>query len=288
MPVLFLKPGVPALLAGFAIALAGCGGSDFQDPIVYEEQVHKMWDVWFDTAEAQRTTQTPLVLDLNGDGKLGITGKNILGDGKLDGSPVLFDINPNEISFEFKSDHNRPGAGLPVEPGGYWVNELGQPADEAPPAGIQKGHAGWKYLDAGGQLVGQIKGDGLYHYGSQEPREQTEWLAAGGGDGFLVSDDNGDGQINDATELFGSYGRNGEKYGDGFQKLAALYDSNGDGVLSGDELTGLQVWKDDNANGVVDSGELLSLASLGVASINLSYDKDTMEGSYTIRVPKSR
>ncbi len=146
------------------------------------------------------------------------------------------------IAYEFKSEQRRPGSGAPSVKGGYWVNSDGKKVKKAPPKGVQKKYAGYKYYDAKGNLVGEMKDDGLYHFGKQEKREKTEWLKKNGGDGLLVADYNGDGQINDATELFGTEGPNGKRYQNGFEKLADLHDKNGDGVVSGYELEGLQVW----------------------------------------------
>lgn len=304
-----LRPTVRAsfLLTAAAIFLGGCGGSGSGDapalagdpaPVAREEvddpapvaqgEVRMMWDVWFDTKAGRGTQVTPLVLDLNGDGRAGITGRNILGDGRIDGPTVLFDMVPDEVSFEFASDYDRPGAGLPEAPGGHWVDAQGNTA-AAPPPGRQTGHAGWKYLDADGNLVGLIQQDGRYHYGAQERREVTEWLVAGGGDGFLAVDVDGDGQISDITELFGTDGPDGARYANGFEKLAALHDTDGDGRIAGAELDGLLVWKDDNADGVVQPGELLSLASLGIVAIDVAgYDEDTMTGSWVMGVPDDR
>lgn len=246
------------------------------------EQKNKMWDVWFDSKDGQNTVQrSPLVLDLNGDGKAGITGKNITGDGRIDGPSVMFDLDPNKVSYEAKSQARRPGRGAPNVPGGYWVDASGKRVDNGPPSGVKKDFAGYKYLDAKGTVVGEMKSDGLYHYGKQEKREATEWLAKNGGDGFLVADFNGDGKINDATELFGTEGTKGAKYQNGYEKLAALFDKNHDGKVTGEEMKGLQVWADKNADGVVQDGELQSLKQHGITSFDVSnYDKKSMEGSF--------
>ena len=245
-------------------------------------QQNKMWDVWFDSKDGQKTVQrSPIVLDLNGNGQADITGKNVLGDGRIDGPTTMFDLDPNKVSYEFKSQQRRPGSGAPDVKGGYWVNDKGERVKQGPPKGTQKKFDGWKYMDPKGNVVGEMKNDGLYHYGKQEKREQTEWLKKNGGDGFLVSDYNKDGQINDATELFGTEGPNGKKYKNGYEKLAALHDTNKDGKISGKELENLKVWKDSNADGKVQDGELQSLAKHGVTSFDVSkYDAKTMEGSY--------
>lgn len=246
-------------------------------------ETRQMWDVWFDSKDGQKTVQrSPIVLDLNNNGKADITGKNILGDGKIDGPTTLFDLDPDNISYEFKSEQRRPGSGAPNVDGGYWVNADGEKIKGGVPKGKQPKYNGFKYYDKNGQLVGEMK-EGLYHYGKQEKREITEWLAKDGGDGFLVADLDGDGQINSAVELFGTEGTNGAKYKNGYEKLGALYDKNRDGVVTGDELKGLQVWVDSNADGKVQEGELQSLQQHNITSFNVgNYNAETMEGSYTV------
>lgn len=240
----------------------------------------KMWDVWFDSKQGQNTVQrSPLVLDLNKNGKADITGKNITGDGKIDGPTTLFDLDPNSVSYEFKSQQRRPGSGAPAAEGGHWVDGQGNRVTKGPPKGTQKGFNGYKYLDKDGNVVGEMR-DGLYNYGKQEKREATEWLAKNGGDGFLAADLNGDGQINSAVELFGTEGTNGQKYQNGYEKLAALYDKNHDGQVNGNELQGLQIWADSNADGQVQQGEMRSLAQYDITSLNVGqYDRTSMEGS---------
>lgn len=243
-----------------------------------------MWDVWFDTKQgADIIQESPIILDLNGNGKADITGKNILGDGKIDGPTTMFDMNTGETSYKYRSWSYRPGM-PPAEAveGGYWVDAQGKKTDSSPPShDPQPDYAGWKYKDANNNVVGEMKEDGQYYWGI-EKREKTEWLAKNGGDGFLVSDYNKDGQINDATELFGTEGPNGQKFKNGYEKLAALHDANKDGKISGKELESLQIWKDSNADGVVQDGELLSLASQGITSFDVrNYNDKTMEGSYT-------
>lgn len=250
------------------------------------EQSAPMWDVWFDTDVGQQTTQTtPIVLDLNRNGRPDITGANILGDGKVD-DPILFDMDPDFISFEFKSSDAKDWPD--GSDGGYWVDADGTVTTDIPSPGIQKGYAGWEYLADDGALLGQIKEDGLYHYGEQEPRELTEWLAPGGGDGLLVWDYDGDGQITSAKELFGTVGLNNETFSNGFEKLAHYFNQNGDGRVDGDELEGLQVWVDANGDGVVQEGELKSLQELGITGLGLdNYNPETMEGVYYLDASSS-
>jgi protocatechuate 3,4-dioxygenase beta subunit len=94
---------------------------------------------------------------------------------------------------------------------------------------------------------------------------QTGWLSKA--DGFLAIDNNGNGQIDDISELFGGVAK-----GSGFAKLAS-YDSNGDGVVNASDalFSTLKIWQDANSNGKTDAGELISLAQAGVVSLNVAY-----------------
>lgn len=106
--------------------------------------------------------------------------------------------------------------------------------------------------------------------------EKTGWV--GSGDAVLVRDLNGNGQIDDGRELFGSNTilGSGQKATSGFQALAEL-DSNGDGVIDHrDEFwPELRLWRDWNSNGVVDKGEFLPLEKVGIANLNLDHASST-------------
>jgi hypothetical protein len=102
------------------------------------------------------------------------------------------------------------------------------------------------------------------------------WVADGSA--LLARDINGDGVINNGTELFGAATvlANGQRAGNGYIAMAAL-DSNHDGKLSAldDKFSELKLWVDANHNGVTDSGELKALADMGVLEINLDFSKTT-------------
>ena len=78
----------------------------------------------------------------------------------------------------------------------------------------------------------------------------------------------------DGGELSGwhLYGDLGGRYDDGFDKLA-LHDFNDDGKVSGDELAGLALWVDANSNAKMDDGELSTLDSHDIESLELSHDE---------------
>jgi hypothetical protein len=100
--------------------------------------------------------------------------------------------------------------------------------------------------------------------------DRTGWV--GEGDGLLALDRNGDGSINNGSELFGNATTlaDGSKAQDGFAALTEL-DSNQDGRIDANDeaFASLRVWMDGNRDGLSQDGELYSLSSLGIASINL-------------------
>ena len=91
-----------------------------------------------------------------------------------------------------------------------------------------------------------------------------------GGTGLLARDLDGNGTIDNGTELFGDQAASG--IANGFDKLALL-DTNGDGHISSADLSfaDLRVWLDDG-NARTESGELKTLAELGITDIDLRYD----------------
>jgi hypothetical protein len=116
-------------------------------------------------------------------------------------------------------------------------------------------------LDAG--VVFDLDGSGL--------ARSVGWASPE--DGFLVSDLNQDGLINNGAELFGSATvlPNGETANDGFQALS-MYDQNQDGVINTQDSAWntLQVWTDTNQDGISQANELHSLTEMGITQLNLS------------------
>ncbi|WP_411885503.1 calcium-binding protein [Polaromonas sp. YR568] len=124
----------------------------------------------------------------------------------------------------------------------------------------------------GAETLGKDAGIHFDHDGNKFA-ELTGWV--GKNDGLLVWDRNGNGQIDNGTELFGNNTvlKDGSNADNGFTALADL-DSNKDGKVDGNDAASsqLRVFKDANSNGVVDAGELLTLAQAGVKSLNTGYD----------------
>ena len=119
-------------------------------------------------------------------------------------------------------------------------------------------------------MVIDLDGDGVETIGTQAGvhfdhdsngfAENTGWV--GRDDGILVRRINGNGQIDDGTELFGNNSvlSNGQKAANGFEALKDL-DSNNDGLFNNQDAAwnGVKIWKDNNQNGSLDDGELLTL-----------------------------
>ncbi|MBS7671670.1 tandem-95 repeat protein [Croceicoccus gelatinilyticus] len=133
-------------------------------------------------------------------------------------------------------------------------------------------------------LVLDLNGDGIAISAIGEQRayfdfqndgfsELTAWINPE--DGFLALDRDGNGVIDNGTELFGSNPYDFAEYrGGGMSRLSAL-DTNYDGLISvaDDQFVDLQIWQDLNRDGVSDAGELFSLDDLGIVSIDLDYFK---------------
>jgi hypothetical protein len=100
------------------------------------------------------------------------------------------------------------------------------------------------------------------------PSATTPWLAL---------DRNGDGAIDDATELFGSSTplQGGGRAANGFVPLREL-DTDGDGrITPADQAwASLLVWTDRNGDRVSSRDELASLESTGVTAIDLGFARE--------------
>jgi hypothetical protein len=91
--------------------------------------------------------------------------------------------------------------------------------------------------------IGSVS-DQKFYFDLDSDGKEEHISFAGSGSGFLALDKNGDGVINDGSELFGT------KSGDGFQDLAA-YDEDGNGWIDESDsiFSKLRVWtKDDDGN----------------------------------------
>jgi hypothetical protein len=111
----------------------------------------------------------------------------------------------------------------------------------------------------------------LFDHDGDGIKNGTGWVKPD--DGFLVLDRNGNGSIDNGRELFGdsTIKSNGQTATDGFDALADL-DSNADGKIDANDaqFANLRIWRDLNQDGISQTGELFTLASLNIASINVT------------------
>jgi hypothetical protein len=108
------------------------------------------------------------------------------------------------------------------------------------------------------------------------------WTASDSTNGWLALDRNGNGKIDSARELFGNAtAQPTSPHPNGFLALS-VFDVNGDGVIDEQDpiWPSLLVWIDSNHDGISQSGELHSLDSVGIHSIDLKYSEDRYTDEY--------
>ncbi|MCH5272980.1 MAG: hypothetical protein J1E35_04845 [Lachnospiraceae bacterium] len=119
--------------------------------------------------------------------------------------------------------------------------------------------------------------DKKFYFDLDGDGEEEEISELGRGSGYLALDKNGDGIINDGSELFGT------KSGDGFAELAA-YDSDGNGWIDeADEIfSQLKVWvKDENGeNRLLDLKEA-NVGAIYLGNVNTQFSLNNAETNAT-------
>ncbi|RMH90942.1 hypothetical protein EBB59_09200 [Lysobacter pythonis] len=116
----------------------------------------------------------------------------------------------------------------------------------------------------------------LFDHNEDGVRTATSWLKLD--DGLLVIDKNGNGLIDDGTELFGDGNPDSKRDLNDPAELSAgiialrKYDWNKDGRFDANDASfaDVKVWRDLNQDGISQANELFSLTDVGIQSINLT------------------
>lgn len=121
-------------------------------------------------------------------------------------------------------------------------------------------------------------------------KSQISWIQPHATNGWLALDRNGDGRIDDLSELFGNLTDQPQppagQEKNGFLALA-VFDKpenggNNDGWISADDaiFSRLRVWVDANHNGISEPEELKLLSSVGIKAIALNYEQSYRVDKY--------
>ena len=147
------------------------------------------------------------------------------------------------------------------------------------PIVIDVDHSGFSMSDSAEGVVFDFLNDGV--------PLALSWTGAHATNAFLVLDRNGNGNIDNGTELFGNVTPQPDSpEPNGFLALAE-YDKlgnggNGNGRIDTSDaiFSNLRLWQDKNHNGISEPTELKILASFGITGVSLDYKESKKTDSF--------
>lgn len=229
----------------------------YEEKAVYNYVEYQAWDYDFqvgqnihqtnDTQDVQVTSinRDPVILDLDFDGQLGVTGK---------------DSSQEKINFTTSSTQDVT-------------------SDGSTTTTTTNTHEEWDLLvDWKNKIDFDVDGDGTVD------RTEWMKEGSGDGFVVLDADGDGKINGRELMNETGLDGEQ-NKYASGWDKAKDVFDTDGDGILKGDELANVKIWKDANGDGVTDEGELVGVADLGITEINTnkgSFTRQELAGYETV------